>query len=74
MNKKAKKLTLNRDTLLTLGEGPLSKAAGGVSIVCSATCHSNLCETGNSMQSCNVFSCASCAGVSCWCDNTLRCV
>jgi hypothetical protein len=75
MNKKAKKLRLNRDTLQTLS-AELTGAAGGVvlSVVCSVACHSNYCETGDTMQSCNVFSCASCAGVSCLCEGTLRCV
>ena len=37
MKKKAKKLTLNRETMVNLDNAPLAEANGGISISCGPT-------------------------------------
>ena len=73
-----KKLRLSRETLRHLANDPLDRVAGGDSlVVCSAVCgltrKSGCCDTGNTGDSCNVFSCASCLLATCGCDTNWPC-
>jgi len=65
-----KKLRLSRETLRHLAAEPLDRVAGGDSlVVCSAVCgltrRSGCCDTGDTLMSCNLFSCASCIMAGC---------
>lgn len=76
-----KKLRLSRETLRLLSADRLDRAAGGATdlctVVCSVPCtntrRSGCCDTGNTGDSCNVFSCASCLLDTCGCNTDWPC-
>jgi hypothetical protein len=74
-----KKLTLSRETLRSLSFDPLDRVNGGASLgpACSAVCgltrRSSCCDSGDTGDSCNVFSCASCLLDTCGCDTNWPC-